>query len=245
MFVVAQLSDTHFDLTDAATDRASRVMDYLWRSTAPIDAIIATGDIADHGLPAEYEQAAKAFTGPLPVLVMPGNHDVRPAYREALLGEPASTGPINRVLRTERAVYVGCDSSVPGRDEGLLDDETIGWLDETLGTTPAGLPVFVAFHHPPAVLHHPYVDSIRQLGENRLADVVSRHPHVTALICGHAHMATATTFAGRPLLVAPGVRSTVRLAWEGGDLLDYDQPPGVALHVYDEGTLLTHYRFVL
>jgi hypothetical protein len=93
------------------------------------------------------------------------------------------------------------------------------------------------------------VDGIRQFGEDRLATVLARHPHVAAVLCGHAHTAAATTFAGLPLLVAPGVASTIRLAIEESDEsgpVDRDAPPAVAVHVLgDDGRLVTHYRPVV
>jgi 3',5'-cyclic AMP phosphodiesterase CpdA len=105
--------------------------------------------------------------------------------------------------------------------------------------------VFVCFHHPPATLHYPLLDSIRQHGEDRLAALAARHPNLAAFLCGHGHTAAATEFAGRPLRVAPGVLSTLRLEWEPSDELElFDAPPGVAFHVYDEGRLVTHYRVV-
>ncbi|MFG2089930.1 MULTISPECIES: hypothetical protein [unclassified Spirillospora] len=137
-----------------------------------------------------------------------------------------------------------CDSTVPGEDHGFLDDATIDWLDRALAAEP-GTPAFVCFHHPPVTLGIPYVDAIRQFGEGRLAEVVERHPHVVAVLCGHAHTAAATTFAGRPLLVAPGVVSTLNLPGQGGDIADYGAPPGLAFHVLDdEGRLMTHFRTV-
>ncbi|MER6097707.1 hypothetical protein ABT154_17980 [Streptomyces sp. NPDC001728] len=115
------------------------------------------------------------------------------------------------MLRGEGLVIALCDSSVPGKDEGFLADATIEWLDGVLTATPREVPVLVAFHHPPVPLHTPYVDGIRQFGEERLAALAGRHPHLTVFLAGHAHTA-ATTFAGRPLLVAPGVVSTLRLS---------------------------------
>jgi hypothetical protein len=64
-------------------------------------------------------------------------------------------------------------------------------------------------------------------------------------VCGHAHTPAASTFAGRPLLVAPGVVSTLRLPWEHGEVLDHSLPPAIAFHVLDdEWRLTTHYRLV-
>ena len=60
----------------------------------------------------------------------------------------------------------------------------------------------------------------------------------------HAHTAAATTFAGRPCHVAPGVVSTLRVPAEHAGDLDYELPPAVALHVLDGTGLTTHYRVV-
>ncbi|WP_208646186.1 hypothetical protein [Amycolatopsis thermalba] len=60
-----------------------------------------------------------------------------------------------------------------------------------------------------------------------------------------------TTFAGRPVVVAPGVVSSLTLPWEtGGEAgwaeggpLDHDRPPALAFHVTDDQhRLTTHFR---
>jgi Icc protein len=248
VIVLAHLSDTHLDDDPRSAERTARVMDYLNALPRPVDAILITGDIADHGEVAEYQLAAKLFGSPYPVLVCPGNHDVRDAYRRGLLGDAGGgDAPINARYDVAGAVFLLCDSSIPGRDDGRLDAETLGWLADQLAEVPVGAPVFVAFHHPPVELHHPFVDSIRLRPAEPLAKLLAGHPEVVAVLTGHAHTAAASTFAGRPLLVAPGVISTVRLPWEGeGPLADRTLPPGVAFHVLDDtGRLTTHYRVVV
>ncbi|MFD7659405.1 metallophosphoesterase [Actinosynnema sp. NPDC059797] len=164
------MSDLHLDGSDRAGGRAERVRAYLAGLPGRLDAVLVSGDIADHGLPEEYAPARAVLDLPHPVLVLPGNHDVRGPFRTGLLDEPASDEPINRVAEVGGAVFA---------------------------------------------------------------------------LCGHAHTAAASTFAGRPLLVAPGVVSTIRLPWEGSDVVDLDQPAAVAFHVLDDGgRLTTHYRFV-
>jgi 3',5'-cyclic-AMP phosphodiesterase len=245
MIVLAHVSDTHLDGTATRADRATRVMSYLNDLRRPVDAVVVTGDIADHGLPAEYEEARKILSSPHRVLTCPGNHDVRRAYREVLLGAPAGDEPVNQAHQVAGAVIALCDSSIPGRPDGLLADETLAWLDGVLAGAPADAPVFIGFHHPPAILHSPFIDAIRQQRADRLAGLVRRYPQVVALLCGHAHTPAATIFAGRPLLVAPGVVSTLRLPWEHGEGLDYDLPPAIAFHVLgDDRRLTTHYRVV-
>ncbi|PRX43466.1 calcineurin-like phosphoesterase family protein [Prauserella shujinwangii] len=247
MFVLAQFSDTHLDGTERKADRTARVMDYLRVLPRPVDAVLVTGDIADQGEPAEYEQARALLTADVPVLACPGNHDRRAPFRSVLLGEAADDAPVNSVHTTGNAVYVLADSTVPGRSEGFLDDGTVAWLRETLAAAADedGKPVFVCLHHPPVPLHSPVIDEIRLREEDRLARVIAGHPRVAAILCGHAHTPAASTFAGRPVLVAPGVASTLRLPWEPGELFDPALPPMLAFHVVgDDLRVTTHYRVV-
>jgi 3',5'-cyclic AMP phosphodiesterase CpdA len=245
MIVLAHLSDTHFDGTQARADRSAQVMNYLDDLPQPVDAIVITGDIADHGLAEEYEQARKILAGSSPVLICPGNHDNRATYREVLLGRPGNDAPINQVHHIAGAVFALCDSSVPGRDDGFLTDETMLWLERVLTDAPAEAPVFICLHHPPAIMHQPILDEIRLRGEHRLAELIARHLQVVAILCGHLHSAAATSFAGRPLLAAPGIASTLRLPWESGDILDFEAPPALAFHVLDDDhRLTTHYRLL-
>jgi Icc protein len=244
MVLLAQISDLHLDGTARATERATRVLDYLRGLPQPVDAVLVTGDIADHGAPSEYEEAARLLALPVPVLPCPGNHDVRQAYRKALLGQSPDAGPINRVHHVGGMAILMCDSSIPERNEGHLDAETLAWIDATLDGTPA----LIAFHHPATVLHEPFLDSIRLQNTAELAALLDGHPEVVALLVGHAHTAAAGTFAGRPMLVAPAVTWTMRLPWEGSTgegkgIADLDQPPALAYHVIDdEHHITTHYR---
>lgn len=251
MIVVAHLSDIHLDGGERSADRARKVLAYLDNAPGPVDAVVVTGDIADHGELGEYRLAREILKSRYPVFTCPGNHDKRAAYREGLLGVTPAEGPINQAHEVAGALFVLCDSSVPGRSEGFLDDATIEWLDGVLAKS--GSPAFVCFHHPPVELGIPAVDVIRQHSEERLAAVIGRHPRVVALMCGHTHTAAVTTFAGRPLVMAPGVASTSllpfeprgRLSWEEGGPLDLDGPPSLAFHVlHDDRRLTTHYRVV-
>ncbi|WP_157244657.1 metallophosphoesterase [Nonomuraea typhae] len=246
MNVIAHLSDIHIDDDPRSSERTRVIMDYLNALPADLDAVLVSGDIADHALPREYERARELLACRHPIVICPGNHDDRAAFRKHLLGAEPDTVPVNQVLEGAGFVLAACDSSIPGAAKGELADETLAWLDGVLEAA-RGRHALVAFHHPPALLHVPVLDAIRQYGGQRLARLLERHPHVRALLAGHAHTPAATTFAGRPLLVAPGVVSTLRMPWEPAKgVVDLDQPPSLAFHVLDdEGRLTTHYRMIL
>ncbi|MFJ2738701.1 metallophosphoesterase [Streptomyces sp. NPDC087440] len=244
--LLAQMSDLHLDGSARSTERAARVMDHLRALPRPVDALLVTGDIADHGTIAEYEEAARLLDAPFPVLPCPGNHDVRAAYRKGLLGEEADGAPVNRVHHVGDTALLLVDSTLPGRDEGLLEPATLRWIRHTLDGLPATTRALLAFHQPPVVLHHPLPDAYLLQNPEDLAAILAAYPQVAAVLTGHAHTAAATTFAGRPLIVGPAVTWTLRLPWEGEEAADREQPPGLAFHILDdEGRLTTHYRVVL
>lgn len=241
--VIAHVSDLHLDGGERALTRTRRVMDYL--RGCQVDVILATGDLAEHGQISEYEQVKAELVADVPVLMLPGNHDERSAYRKALLGGEGDA-PVNQLHRVGGVAFALCDSTIPGRNDGRLAPETLDWLRAALAESDA--PVFIGLHHHPIALHNPLVDGIRLNNADDLAAVVSEFPRVVAVLCGHAHAAAAGTFAGRPLIAAPGVVSAMRLPWTTAGVLtwentaDLTDSPGVVFHVLDGGTLTSHFR---
>lgn len=242
MVVLAHVSDLHLDGGQRAAARAERVIAFLDELLQPVDAVLLTGDLADHGTETEYEEVRALLSNRQRFLLCPGNHDVRGPYRKVLLGEPPTDGPINQMHELPGLRVAMCDSSLPGRADGHLTDETLQWLADVLSAA-STTPTLLAFHHPPLVLHRRFIDATRlpwettvdQHAAERLAALLTEHPQVVAVVCGHAHTPAASVFAGLPLLVAPGVASTPRL--------DEQMPPALAFHVLDDdGRLTTHYR---
>ncbi|MGW4769459.1 metallophosphoesterase [Nocardia sp. NPDC004278] len=248
MILVAQISDTHFDLGARNAERAERVMAFLADLRRRPDAILVTGDITDSGKSDQYAEARMALDADIPVYALPGNHDDRSAFRETLLGEPASTAPINHAHRVGNLTVALLDSSIPGESGGRLTEQTYDWLRGVLAAAPADAPILLALHHPPAHLFSPVIDTISLADPEKFAEVVAADERIVGVLTGHAHSAAVTTFAGRPLLVAPSTASVLGGEWElelPDRVMDYAPDPALALHVIDENNrMTTHFRTV-
>ncbi|HEY3558342.1 MAG TPA: metallophosphoesterase [Kribbella sp.] len=247
MYVIAHLSDPHLDGSEEARTRLRLITSYVRSSS--VDVVLVTGDLADHGLPSEYDEVARELSFDVPVLVLPGNHDVSAPLRAGLSELVTSDGsghPVHQVRTVGAARFVLVDSTVPDADHGLLSAETLAWLDGVL-REPFDGPTFVAMHHPPFELHHPVMDQWKLHNPDALAEVLTGKP-ITALLTGHVHNAIVSTFAGHPVLGAPGIRSTVPLPFEPpsptGTVVDPSAHPGLAFHVHHaDEPLQTIYRY--
>jgi 3',5'-cyclic AMP phosphodiesterase CpdA len=246
VLTIAHISDFHIGGRPESVDRARQVIGHVCAMTPGPDILLVTGDIADHGSPAEYATARDLLAAwPGPLLVGTGNHDVREPFAEVLLGGPRN-GPLDQELQVGAYRFLMLDSLVPAVegeriDHGLLAPETTAWLDERLTTSRT--PTFVCLHHPPTSVGIAGVDEIQLRNGPELSAVLERHPHVVAVLVGHNHTMCVTTFAGRPALVGGGVVSSVTLDQEPLEGLWLDAPPTLAVHlVGDDGRLTTFWR---
>ena len=255
MYLIAHITDTHLDGAAQSRGRLLRVADYLrGLATAP-DAIIVTGDITQGEATGDYRFIADALAGIAPILYCPGNSDRRGPFAATLVPDfvpmqAAGEGghpPVNYQREIGRVTFVILDASVPGSYHGQLGDATASWLAETLTTIPAARPVVIGLHQPPLALGHPTIDALKLRDPEPFAAALVRHPNVVAVLAGHTHAATATTFAGCPLIVAPGIHSNLHFPWEpaapGGMPIDTAAPPALAFHLLDDDNrVVTYFR---
>jgi 3',5'-cyclic AMP phosphodiesterase CpdA len=213
------------------------------------DAVLVSGDLAYDGLPADYAAlAAELGRLPMPVRVIPGNHDRRQPFRAAL-GAWIPAGPAGE--RVTYATLVGdvrvlaLDSTIPDEPGGALGAEQLGWLDRELAREPRR-PALVMLHHPPFACGIAHMDRIRCADGDALADVIARHPAVERVICGHVHRAIQMRFAGTIASICPGTAQQVTLDLRPEAPPSFHlEPPSFHLHAWIEGTgLVTHQAFI-
>jgi 3',5'-cyclic-AMP phosphodiesterase len=246
---IAHISDTHFLaggaklFGEAETEKNLRAaLEQLSHLSSLPEAIVITGDLADLGEPDAYarlraivEPAAEAM-GSRIIWVM-GNHDERPAYAEGLFDASPSEEPQDAVYDVNGLRVISLDTSVPGYHHGELTDAQLDWLRAELAT-PAPHGTILVMHHPPAPTPLLWaMDMLELHGQDRLADVL-RGTDVRAILAGHLHYSSHTTFAGIPVSVASATCYTLALAAKGRLLSGVNANQAFTMvHVYPDSVV--------
>lgn len=256
MTLIAHITDLHLrprgltcyrvSDTNMLAERAIRSI--LALETRP-DAVVVTGDLTDRDDPREYA-LARYLLGklPMPVYLIPGNHDTAVGMRSAMAGYPGlqdSKGPhLCYAAEIGGVRLVALDSSVPGKPHGEIGREQLAWLDDVLSADKK--PSLIAIHHPPAKTGLSHMDEIGLLDAEAFAHVVRRHEHVERIMCGHVHRPITTGFAGTIMTLAPSVSHQVVLDFSpDAPPLFNMEPPAYYLHHHSaEAGTVTHTAYV-
>lgn len=251
--LIAQISDFHLAAGGRAVygvvDTAShlrRCVDALGALDPAPDVILATGDLVDAGSDDEYHLLREILTSlASPVFVIPGNHDEREAFLRGFADQPYLDTAMNRVRYVVDGFplrLIGLDTVTPGAAHGNLDDESLEWLDQTLGEQPQR-PTLVFMHHPPFRTGIRYMDDIGlDHGDAlRLGTIVSRHSQIRKMVCGHLHRAIETHWYGVPVSTAPSCAHQIELHLGAEPSGTFTlEPPGYHLHWWDGDRIVTH-----
>jgi len=243
--VLVHLSDTHFLAGGAPLHGDIATETHLARALLQIEtmgirpsALIFTGDLADLGEPDAYRRL-RAQLEPVAgrlgaeLILLMGNHDERAPLRRELWDEDESDAPLDRVWDLEGLRVIGLDSSVPGYHHGELTDEQLAWLDTELSVA-AEHGTIIGLHHPPVPVAQPIFELLELRDQERFADVV-RGRDVRAILGGHLHYATHSTFAGIPVSVAAATCYTMNLSRPAGTVNGMNGGQSFQLvHVYDD-----------
>jgi 3',5'-cyclic AMP phosphodiesterase CpdA len=232
--VVVHVSDTHlldgralYGSIDSYTP-LRRLLERLVASGGQVDALVFTGDLADRGETGAYRRLrdlVEPFAerlGAAVVWVM-GNHDEREPFSEVLFDGPGTAEPQDRVFDLDGLRLIALDTSVPGYHHGELTPAQLDWLASEL-STPAPRGTILALHHPPIPTPIELMGLLELEDQASLARVIEG-TDVRALLAGHLHYSTFSTFAGVPVSVCAascynidllGVEGTILSAVPGG-----------------------------
>jgi 3',5'-cyclic-AMP phosphodiesterase len=243
---IAHFSDTHLLAGGAplygevdTIHHLGLALEQLEHSIAKPQAIVFTGDLADLGEPDAYERL-KAIVEPAAqrmgaqLIWVMGNHDERAPYARILFGADETDAPQDRVYDVDGLRIISFDTTVPGYHHGDIPDSQLEWLAGVLAQ-PAPHGTLLAVHHPP--IPTPMLEAMGILElqrQHRLADVI-RGTDVRAVLGGHLHYSTHSTFAGIPVSVASATCYTLDLTARDRLLSGVDFGQAVNLvHVYPE-----------
>jgi Icc protein len=255
--LICQVTDLHVCRAGKAANRVSETNMFLERAFravtafAPrIDAVVTTGDLTENGLEAEYATLADLIRRllPMPVYLIPGNHDRRENLRAAMKHLPGVTADpvyVQYAVEDRPVRLVMLDTVVPGAGHGELRPEQLDWLDRTLAAAP-GKPTIVAMHHPPFVCGIAHMDRINLRNTAEFTAVIRRHAQVERIICGHHHRPIVTRVAHAIASTAPSTAHQVEMSLDPADrgALVFE-PPAFQLYRWTEADgIVSHTVFV-
>lgn len=196
-FDLIQITDLHYCSepgvvlhSDVITDHSLHaVLDYLHRNEPHIDAIFATGDLAQDPVSSAYYRLKKTLQlAPAPVYALPGNHDdpdLAQRLLEGSLGELSNVS-MPKLVTLGNWVIVMLDSTVYGQPYGHFHDNEKALLEETLARHPAEH-ALVCLHHHPLPVNAPWMDALMLDNPQDLFDTLAEFPQVRGVLYGHVH----------------------------------------------------------
>ena len=253
--LLAQITDLHVTVPGGLLDRHYHTAERLERAVEHLlaldprpDAVAITGDLVDAGGVDEYARLIGLLAPlPMPIYVVPGNHDERENLRAAfgVRGYFPDAGFLCYAVEIGAVRLIALDTNIPRESGGRLCGERLAWLDARLSEQPER-PTVLLLHHPPFATGISQMDMMGLEGGAELAAVVRRHPQVERLLCGHVHRAITRRFAGTIASTCPSTAHQVELDLrERGRLAVVGEPPACALHRWTpEGGLVSHLSFI-
>ncbi len=227
---ILQFTDTHLLQDPAGSLRGARTLPRLAACLAharrhffPADAVILTGDIV-HDEPAAYGAVDLLFGElDMPVLLIPGNHDIPEEMRRQLGHAPFQVGGQWRTANGWQILLLETWFAESADGEGQLGAAQLQEVDEALamGTEPHA---FVFLHHPPVPMDSPSLDELGLLDGPELSATVARHPRVRGVCWGHAHQALDLFRAGDVRFMC--TPATCMQFKPRNDFAADDRPPG-------------------
>jgi len=250
--LIAQITDFHikargkiaYRVVDTASSLKAAVAALAALDPRP-DLVVATGDLTDFGRPEEYELLGELLAPlPMPIYLIPGNHDERDAMRRAFGrdGYLPQEGFLNYTVEDRPVRLVALDTVIPGESGGRLCAERLAWLDRTLAAAPAR-PTAIIMHHPPFATGIMHMDAIGLDGSAAFAEIMARHPQVERVLCGHLHRSIQARIGRHAIAsTAPGTAHQVALDLRpDGPGAFVMEPPGYQLHLWRPDTgVVTH-----
>lgn len=252
-FVLAQISDLHVKAAGRLSYRKVDTLGALKAAIAQLnaltprpDAVAITGDLTDFGTSEEYAEVRGVLdTLTLPWFAIAGNHDSRPAFRDAFK-DCAWIDPDAPFIQWSEERFpvrlIGLDSTVPEQPWGELCENRLAWLREQLAAYPTK-PTIVMLHHHPFSSGIDHMDRQNLRDADALANVLNDAPQVVRVLCGHVHRFMVSQLGRTIVCSAPGTSHQVTPDFTPDGPSTFSlEPAGFLLHRWSAvNGIATHY----
>ena len=204
-FVMIQITDTHLleyphlEFVGMQPEQSFHAVIDLMRQTHPeIDLIVHTGDLAQNPTPLTYHRYLEYMHSlSIPFFQTPGNHDDVNYFP---FHEENKTAPT--VVELGNWCVILLNSAQPNRIDGKIADAQLQQLPKLL-TQLHDRYVMIACHHHPFAMQSAWIDQHKLKNSSDLLETIQPFSNVKAIICGHVHQDSITSWQGIEFLSTP------------------------------------------
>ena len=188
---ILHISDLHFgrNVAPEPLDALARLIEEVQPQL-----VVASGDLTHRGLRAQHERAAEFLRAlELPLLVIPGNHDIPYTFPKRFTQPWAeferqweTTEPVHR---SDGIVVAGLNSVRPWRHQsGRVQSRQVERVAEVLADAPDGALRVVALHH--HLLGAPWRSRKKPVAKRNLVLAALEEAGAELILAGHIHQST-------------------------------------------------------
>lgn len=241
---LVQITDTHLyadpdrRLLGLSTLECLREVTSLVRRSNPQpDLILATGDLVHDATPAAYRLAADEFRSlGVPILSLPGNHDIPEVMCDTLEAHGVSCS--NELLLGDWQILM-LNSVIPNEEGGHLAPAELERLENQLQRGKGH--VLVCLHHQPVKVGSAWIDTMALDNADAFFAILDACPRVRGVLWGHIHQDFEQERNGVQLIASPS--TCVQFTPNVDDFQVDTVPPGYrSLALLPDGRIVTEVK---
>ena len=203
--LTSKVLDTNAILEETINEILSK-KDYFGQ----IDGLVVTGDISDDGSMESYLSAYEKLSKlNVPILVIPGNHDLRDPMRKVFhenVQFSKNSSQFDWVFEFDETLIIGLDTLVEGENFGFLEEKSLDFLSHQLSNN-SGSDLVLLIHHPPIKTGIYFMDQIGLTNTSDLSECLKATDRPIKILCGHVHGVYHGLLGIHPVVSAPSICS--------------------------------------